>query len=175
MKPLPLLLVLAIILVIFASGCLSSTPQKKVALTTVVTTVPLTKASLPPSPSPTTIAVQTTADTPKVTTTHDDIIVPVMEAAIPNLRVLKYNEARPEVGKLIITGIAKNDGKVNVPHAEVQIKFYDANNNLITSAKDVTDNFEPGGTWGFAIVYPGPDSGKVYSYKVSITSVSQLS
>lgn len=87
--------------------------------------------------------------------------------------MLKYNEARPEVGRLIITGIAKNDGKTSVPHAEVQIKFYDANNNVITSAKDTTDNFEPGGTWEFTIVYPGPDSRKVYSYKVSIASVSQ--
>jgi hypothetical protein len=171
MKPFAYLLLLAIVILVFSSGCLSSTPQKKVVTTTVVTTTPVANTPLPSTPGPTTTAVQIT---PAVTVTYDDvIIIPEPEITTPNLRVLKYNEARPEVGRLIITGIAKNDGKTSVPHAEVQIKFYDANNNVITSAKDTTDNFEPGGTWEFTIVYPGPDSRKVYSYKVSIASVSQ--
>ena len=134
---------------------------------------PVTNTPLPSTPGPTTTTIQIT---PAVTVTYDDIIIiPEPEIITPNIRVLKYNEARPEVGRLIITGIAKNDGKTSVPHAEVQIKFYDANKNVITSAKDTTDNFEPGGTWEFTIVYPGPDSRKVYSYKVSIASVSQSS
>jgi hypothetical protein len=173
MKPFALLLLLAIVVVVITSGCLSSTPEKKVVPTTVVTTLPVTHTTLPPSSIPTTTQVQTIVTTPEITVTYDDVIIPEPTIDTPNLRVIKYNEARPEVGRLIITGIAKNDGKTSVPLAEVQIKFYDANNHLITSAKDTTYNFEAGGTWGFTIEYPGPDSRKVYSYKVSIDAGPQ--
>jgi len=133
-----------------------------------------TPATLPPSPTSaiaTGTPEQAPVITPEVTASPDDVIISETEIETPDLRIIKYNEERPEVGKLTITGIAKNAGKTNVPHAEVQIKFYDANKNLITSSKTSTDNFEAGGTWGFTIVYPGPDSRKVSSYKITVTPV----
>jgi hypothetical protein len=168
MKLLTLFLLLGFMAVMLSSGCITDTPQKKEVTPPVTTTSPVTQATLLPSPEVTGTPVQTPTITPEVTVTYEEVIASETEIDTPNLRIIKYNEERPEVGRLIITGIAKNDGKTTVPHAEVQIKFYDANKNLIVSSKDTTDNFEPGGTWGYSVVFPGPDSRKVYSYKVSI-------
>ncbi|MCX6699290.1 MAG: FxLYD domain-containing protein [Methanomicrobiales archaeon] len=171
MKPLTLFLLLVFIVVIFSSGCLSDTPQKKLAAPPVTTTNPPIPITLPPSASIPGTPVQSPTLTPAVTVTSEEVLVSETENDAPNLRILKYHEERPEVGKLTITGIAKNDGKTIVPHVEVQIKFYDANKNVIISSKDTTDNFDPGETWGFTIAYPGPDSRKVKSYQVIITQV----
>ena len=171
MKPLTLFLILAVMAAIFSSGCLTDTPQKKVVTPPVTTTNPVAQVTLPPSVSGTGTPVQTSAVTPEVRATYEEVIVSETEIEAPNLRIIKYNEERPEVGKLTITGIAKNEGKTSVPHAEVQIKFYDANMNVITSSKASIENFDAGGTWGFTVVYPGPDSRKVKSYKISVTQV----
>jgi hypothetical protein len=176
MKPLTLFLILAFISVILSSGCLeNAAPQKKVVTTPVTTIVPETILTpVPVLSTPTAIAgtpMPSPAITPGVPVATDNVMVSETEIETPNLRILKYVEVRPEVGQLTITGIAKNDGKTNVPRAEVQIKFFDANKNLITSSKTSTENFDAGGTWGFTVVYPGPDSRKVSSYKISVTSV----
>ena len=171
MKPLTLFLLLAFIVVVLSSGCLTDTPPKKVVPQPVTTTNPGTPATLPPSADITGTPIPAPIIAPEVTVTAYEVILSEAEIHAPNLRILNYHEERPEVGKLIITGIAKNEGKTLVPHAEVQIKFYDANKNVIASSKASTDNFDPGSTWGFIVVYPGPDSGKVKSYKVSITQV----
>jgi hypothetical protein len=176
MKPLTLFLILAFISVILSSGCLENTaPQKKVVTIPVTTTIPETiLAPVPLLSTSNTIVgtpVPSAVITPGIPATSDDAMVSETEIETPNLRIIKYVEVRPEVGQLTITGIAKNEGKISVPHAEVQIKFFDANNNLITSSKASTDNFDAGETWGFTVVYPGPDSRKVYSYKISVTAV----
>lgn len=171
MKSLTLFLLLAVMAVILSSGCLSDQPQKKAVTPLVTATTPVTPVTLPPSASATATLLQTPVIPPVVSAPYDDRIVSETVIEAPNLRILKYNEARPEVGKLTITGIAKNEGKTSVPHAEVQIKFYDANNNVIAISKASTDNFDPGSTWGFSIEYPGQDSGKVKSYKVTVTPV----
>ncbi len=171
MKPLTLFLILVVLAVILSSGCLTDPPQKKVVTMPVTTTTPVTPVTLPPSASATVTPVQTLNIPPVVTVASDDVMVSETVIEAPNLRILKYNEARPEVGKLTITGIAKNEGKTSVPHTEVQIKFYDANNNVIAISKASTDNFDPGSTWEFSIVYPGPDSRKVKSYKITVTPV----
>jgi hypothetical protein len=171
MKPLTLLLLLGFMVVILSSGCISDTPQKKPVISPVTTTNPEITATLQPSPVATDTPVQVPVITQEARSTSEEVVVSEAEVDTPNLRILKINEQRPEVGKLTITGIARNDGKTTAPHAEVQVKFYDANNNLIVSSKDTTDNFEPGGTWGYSVTFPGPDSRKVYSYKVSIAQV----
>ncbi len=171
MKPITLFVLLTFMIVIFLSGCIMDTPQKKVMPSPVPTTTPSTPVTIPLSPGVTGTPVQTPIMTPGVIITNEEMIASETEVDTPNLRILNYHEERPEVGTLIITGIAKNDGKSRVPHAEVQIKFFDANKNLITSSKDTTDNFDPAGTWGFAITYPGPDSRKVKSYQVVITQI----
>jgi len=171
MKPLTLFLLLVVLAVTLSSGCLTDPPQKKVVTMPVTTTTPVTPVTLPSSASATGTPVQTPIIQPVVTVAFDDVMVSETVIEAPNLRILKYNEARPEVGKLTITGIAKNEGKTSVPHAEVQIKFYDANNNLVVISKASTDNFDPGSTWGFSIVYPGTDSRKVKSYKITVTPV----
>ena len=137
----------------------------------MTTTNPVAQVTLPPSVSGTGTPVRTSVVTPEVHATYEEVIVSETEIEAPNLRIIKYNEERPEVGKLTITGIAKIEGKTSVPHAEVQIKFYDANMNVITSSKASIENFDAGGTWGFTVVYPGPDSRKVKSYKISVTQV----
>jgi hypothetical protein len=176
MKPLTLFLIFAFISVILSSGCLeNAAPQKKVVTTLVTTTIPETILTPVPVISISTAIEGTPVPSPIITqgvpAASDNVVVSETEIETPNLRILKYVEVRPEVGKLTITGIAKNEGKTDVPHAEVQIKFFDANNNLITSSKASTDNFDAGGTWGFTVVYPGPDSRKVYSYKILVTAV----
>jgi hypothetical protein len=174
MKPLTLLLLLGFMVVILSSGCISDTPQKKPVISPVTTNnpeIPEIPATLQPSPAATDTPVQVPVITQEARITSEEVIVSEAEVDTPNLRILKINEQRPEVGKLTISGIAKNDGKTTATHAEVQVKFYDANNNLIVSSKDITDNFEPGGTWGYSVSFPGPDSRKVYSYKVSIAQI----
>jgi hypothetical protein len=171
MKPLTLLLLLGFMVVILSSGCISDTPQKKIVIPPVTTTSPEIPVTLMPSPVITNTPVQVPVITQEARITSEEVIVSEVAVDTPNLRILKINEQRPEVGKLTVTGIARNDGKTTAPHAEVLVKFYDANNNLIVSSKDTTDNFEPGGTWGYSVSFPGPDSRKVYSYKVSIAQV----
>jgi hypothetical protein len=176
MKPLTLFLIIVIISFILSSGCMDTTaPPKKVVTPPVTTTTAVTTAvPLPPSPASVGFAETpgpTQILTPMVTGVPDDMMIPDTTNEAPNLRILKTVEVRPEVGKLTITGIAKNEGKISVPVAEIQIKFFDANNNLITSSKTSTENFDAGGTWGFTVVYPGPDSRKVASYKITITPV----
>lgn len=171
MKPLTLFLLLTLIVIIFSCGCLTDTPEKRVATPTMTTTNPSAPATLPTSATVTSTPAQAPVITPVVIVTYEEVILSETEIAAPNLRIMKYNEERPEVGKLTIVGIAKNEGKTTVPRAEVQIKFYDANKNLVISAKDTTENFDPSETWNFKIAYPGPDSRKVKSYQVVITQV----
>ena len=175
MKPAALLLVLCTVAVLLASGCLDNTPIKKesVPVTTPATSVPVvTPAVIPRTPMvtylPPDTLVTTTPDTAPVILTYE---VPTEPDQV-SLRVLKYHEERPVVGELIIVGTAKNDGKIFVPKADVQIKFYDADRKLIGSAKDTVENFDPGESWTFSIAYPGDDSAKVKSYKVSIIEVT---
>jgi hypothetical protein len=176
MKPLTLILILALIAVTLSSGCLENAPPPKKVVTPQVTSI-IPETTLTPVPVLSTpvvntgTPVQTPVITPVTTALPDDAFVTKPEIEPPNLRILKTVELRPEVGRLIITGIAKNDGKTSVPRAEVQIKFFDANNNLITSSKTSTENFDAGGTWEFTVVYPGPNSGKVSSFKITITEV----
>lgn len=176
MKPLTLLLILAFISVVLSSGCLeNAAPQKKVVTPPVTTKIPETPGTpVPTSTSPSAITgtpLPTQVITPVFTVASTDVMVTETQVETPTLKIIKSVEVRPEVGKLTIVGIAKNEGKTSVPRAEVQIKFYDANNNLITSSKATTDNFDAGGTWEFTVVYPGTDSRKVYSYKITVTPV----
>lgn len=171
MKPCALILLLAVVVVLLTGGCLMDTPQKKEP-SGPVTPASTVSTAMPTSPAVVaTISPQSPVVTMVVLVTTTEEIVSEAETEGTNLKIIKYHEERPEVGKLIIVGIAKNEGKTVIPRAEVQIKFYDANKNLITSTKTATDNFDAGGTWGFNLVYPGPDSGTVKSYKITIVQV----
>lgn len=59
-----------------------------------------------------------------------------------------------------VTGIAINDGNVNLSYAEVNVKFYDINNNVLDSGLDNILNLGVGETWYFSEIYwddPEPD------------------
>ncbi|MEI6292181.1 MAG: FxLYD domain-containing protein [Methanomicrobiales archaeon] len=176
MKPFTLLLILAFISVVLSSGCLeNAAPQKKVVTPPVTTKNPEIPLTPVPTSTSSSVIMGTPIPAPVITTVFTvastDVMGTETQFESPSLKILKSVEVRPEVGKLTITGIAKNEGKTSVPRAEVQIKFFDANNNLITSSKATTDNFDAGGTWEFTMEYPGPDSRKVYSYKITVTPV----
>jgi len=66
----------------------------------------------------------------------------------------------------------KNTGQVNAELAEVKVSFYDAQKNLIDSARDSVMNLKPDETWDFIIPCAGDDCGKIASYDIETTAGS---
>ena len=83
-------------------------------------------------------------------------------------KVLKTDTA----GKVTLAVTIKNTGRVNAELAEVKVNFYDAQKNLIDSARDSVMNLKPDETWDFVIPCTGDNCDKIASYDIETTAGS---
>jgi hypothetical protein len=75
-------------------------------------------------------------------------------------------------GKVTLAVTIKNTGRVNAELAEVKVSFYDAQKNLIDSARDSVMNLKPGETWDFIIPCTGDNCSRIASYDIETTAGS---
>jgi len=93
-------------------------------------------------------------------------------SARATLAVLKKELKTDAAGKVTLAITIKNTGRVNAELAEVKVSFYDAQKNLIDSARDSVMNLKPDETWDFIIPCDGDDCGKIASYDIETTAGS---
>ena len=68
------------------------------------------------------------------------------------LVILKHHSYKDKYTNwLTVEGTAKNVGNKRLSYAEVVVKFYDAQGNLVGDWIDNTNNLEPGETWRFKV------------------------
>ncbi len=84
------------------------------------------------------------------------------------LTILSHNLDYTDYGGLMITGVAKNTGNKKLNYAQVDVKFYDAENNVLGNSFDNINNLGAGETWKFKVVYLGTDDYNVDSYNISV-------
>jgi len=51
-----------------------------------------------------------------------------------------------------VRGIAKNVGDARLSWAEVDVRFYDSQGNLLETSLDVISDLDPGMTWAFEVI-----------------------
>ena len=93
-------------------------------------------------------------------------------SARATLAVLKKELKTDAAGKVTLAITIKNTGRVNAELAEVKVSFYDAQKNLIDSARDSVMNLKPDETWDFIIPCTGDNCGKIASYDIETTAGS---
>ena len=71
------------------------------------------------------------------------------------LQILNHKMVTGDYGNIEVTGQAKNTGSENMGYASVDVKFYDANGNLLGSGLDNINNLGSGETWNFKAMYTG--------------------
>jgi len=86
----------------------------------------------------------------------------------PPLEILSHNMDYNEYGNLIITGIAKNTKNRELSYAQIDVKFYDNEGNVISNSLDNINNLGAGETWKFEVMYLGLDTYNVGSYDISV-------
>ena len=91
------------------------------------------------------------------------------KAAAPSseLEILEHHGEIGEYGNLYVVGQAKNTGSKSLSYAEIRVKFYDADGNLLGSSFDNINDLGAGETWRFKVIYMGMDTEKVSSYKIA--------
>lgn len=68
-----------------------------------------------------------------------------------------------------VTAQITNNGKVKYSLVDISIIFYDANKNVLATAKGLTENIDPGATKGFSSSISG-DFSKSADYEIKIDS-----
>ncbi len=86
------------------------------------------------------------------------------------LTILSHNDEYNEYGNLIITGLAKNTGNKDLSYAQIDVKFYDEDGNVISNSFDNVNDLKKGETWKFEVMYIGLDIDNVDGYKISVGS-----
>lgn len=84
------------------------------------------------------------------------------------LQIVSHKMVSGGYGTYYVRGQAKNTGDKNLGYASVDVKFYDANGNLLDSGLDNINNLGPGETWNFEAMYLG--EGKPSTYKIAAGS-----
>ena len=84
------------------------------------------------------------------------------------LQILSHEKDYGEYGFLTVTGIAKNTRNRELSYAQVDVKFYDNDGNVIGNSLDNINNLGAGETWKFKVMYLGTDSYNVGSYNISV-------
>jgi len=98
--------------------------------------------------------------------TENDIQLPTNK---PRLEILDYKPTVNKYGNLYIIGHAKNVGETTIDYAEISVKFYDKDGNVVATFFDNTNNLAPGETWRFKVLYPGEEFPN--SYKIQVSNV----
>ena len=91
--------------------------------------------------------------------------------ATEDLEILSHSMSTTGFGNLMVKGIAKNVSSSNLSYAEVKVKFYDAQGNLISTWLDNINDLGAGETWSFEVMYLGMDTENVKSYQIGVGSV----
>ena len=70
----------------------------------------------------------------------------------------------------VVTGIAKNADNVPVTECNINVRYFDADKNLIGVSSAYKQYLEPGEVWSFTVQLTAPDAWKARSYDISSTS-----
>lgn len=97
-------------------------------------------------------------------------VVPQAELAITQHQLLR--DATGNATGVFVT--IKNISSFTAELAEVQVKFYDVQKNLIDAATDSVLNLKPNETWAFTIPCSGGRCREIASYQVDITYGSSV-
>ena len=83
------------------------------------------------------------------------------------IEILEHDFEYGEFGNLYVVGKAKNTGSKSLAYAEVRAKFYDDDGALLCTSLDNINDFGPGETWNFKIIYFELNTEEVASYKIA--------
>ncbi len=86
------------------------------------------------------------------------------------LAILKKELTKNEAGNTVVLVTIKNVGSVTAEFAEVRVKFYDAQKNLIDSSRDSILNLKPDKTWEFTLSCSGERCSQIKSYDIEVIS-----
>lgn len=86
------------------------------------------------------------------------------------MTVLKHELTKDQAGKAVVLVTVKNTSNVKAELAEVKVRFYDAQKNLIDSARDSVMNLGPYETWDFTIACQSDRGNEVKSYEIETTA-----
>jgi hypothetical protein len=70
----------------------------------------------------------------------------------------------------VVTGIAKNVDTVRLTQCTINVRYFDADKNVIGVSSAYKEFLEPGEVWSFAVQLTSPDAWKTRSYDISSTS-----
>lgn len=90
----------------------------------------------------------------------------------PELAVVKKELTKDAAGNAVVLVTVKNVSGVTAELAEVKVKFYDAQKNLIDGAVDSVLNLKPNETWDFTFPCSGERCSQVKSFETEVTSGS---
>lgn len=88
--------------------------------------------------------------------------------------ILSHKMTTDATGQRVVLVTVKNISYNTAELAEVQVKFYDGQKNLVDYATDSVLNLKPDETWDFTIPCSGSNCGMVVSYEVSVTYGSSV-
>jgi len=91
-------------------------------------------------------------------------------ASKAEISILKKELTKDGAGNAIVLVTIKNVGSVTAELAEVRVKFYDAQKNLIDSSRDSILNLMPDKTWDFTFTCSGEGCSQIKSYDIEVTS-----
>lgn len=88
------------------------------------------------------------------------------------LAVLKQELTKDAAGNAVVVVTVKNVSGVTAELAEVKVRFYDAQKNLIDATVDSVLGLKPNMTWDFTFACAGERCTGVKSYETEVTSGS---
>ena len=86
------------------------------------------------------------------------------------LEILNQELVRDQAGEVTVLVTIKNVGNVNAELAEVNVSFYDAQDNYIDNSIDSVLNLQPDEIWNFALVCESQRCGEVKRYEIEVMS-----
>jgi hypothetical protein len=73
-------------------------------------------------------------------------------------------------GMAVVTGIAKNVNTVALTKCTINVRYFDADKNVIGVSSAYKEFLEPGEVWSFAVQLTSLDAWKTRSYDISSTN-----
>jgi len=84
------------------------------------------------------------------------------------IEIIDHKMEYGEYGNLMVTGTAKNVGNSQLSYAEIRVKFYDKDNNLLETFMDNVNDLDAGQTWKFKVLYPSMNVENVDHYDIGV-------
>jgi hypothetical protein len=70
----------------------------------------------------------------------------------------------------VVTGSARNIGSTALHDCSINVRYFDADKNMIGVSSSYRQFMEPGEVWNFTVQLTAPDAWKARSYEISSTS-----